>query len=92
MSEDKKYEIVGKVEIGTDEYRDLVESCTKYQMELNDVRRDNWKKDDEIKELKKKVEAQEKAIKSYRNFVNMSEERQSSYQVYLVQIKEDSAE
>ena len=92
MSEDKKYEIVGKVEIGTDEYRDLVESCTKYQMELNDVRHDKWKQDEEIKELKKKVEAQEKAIKHYRNFVNMSEERQSSYQVYLVQIKEDSAE
>ncbi len=58
MSEEKKkYEIIGKVEIGTDEYRDLIEKVADLKQELkktDDARSDYyWKWQHSIDDLKK---------------------------------------
>ena len=79
MDEKKVYSVIGKVEIGTDEYRDLIESRIEQEKRADNYMRESWKKDDEIKQLKKqvellqaKIEKCEKFIK--KNSVNISEE------------------
>lgn len=52
MEEKKQYSIVGRVEIGTDEYRELIESRMEAEKSKDYYVREVWKKDDEIKELK----------------------------------------
>ena len=79
MDEKKVYSVIGKVEIGTDEYRDLIESRIEQEKRADNYMRESWKKDDEIKQLKKQVELLqakmercEKFIK--KNSVNISED------------------
>ena len=79
MEEKRVYSVVGKVEIGTDEYRDLIEQRLEQEKRADQYMRDGWKKDDEIKNLKKqvevlhaKIEKCEKFIK--KNSVNISED------------------
>ena len=49
MNDEKKYSIVGKVEIGTDEYRELIESAVKYERQVDEYRSKFWKEQDEVK-------------------------------------------
>lgn len=79
MEEKKVYSIIGKVEIGTDEYRELIESRMEQEKRADNYMREGWKKDEEIKNLKKQVEILqtkidkcEKFIK--KNTVNISED------------------
>lgn len=88
MEEKKQYSIVGRVEIGTDEYRDLIESRMQQENRADGYMRDGWKKDEEIKDLKKqvevlrgKIEKCEKFIK--KNTVNISEDGISTFIVNL---------
>lgn len=57
MNEEKKYEFVGKVEIGTDEYRDLIQDLERERASADKYRSESWRKDTEISKLKKEVEA-----------------------------------
>ena len=79
MEEKKVYSIIGKVEIGTDEYRELIESRMEQEKRADNYMRESWKKDEEINRLKKqvellqgKIEKCEKFIK--KNSVNISED------------------
>lgn len=79
MEEKKQYSIVGKVEIGTDEYRDLIESRMQQENRADGYMRDGWKKDEEIKNLKKQIEVLQTKLEKYEKFikkntVNISEE------------------
>lgn len=79
MEEKKQYSIIGKVEIGTDEYRDLIESCMEQEKRAENYMREGWKKDEEINNLKKQVETLFARINKYKQFikkntVNISEE------------------
>ena len=56
MEEKKQYSVVGKVEIGTDEYRDLIESRMEQEKRADNYMREGWKKDEEIKKLKEELE------------------------------------
>ena len=56
MSEEKKYEFVGKVEIGTDEYRDLIQDLERERASADKYRSESWRKDTEINKLKKEIE------------------------------------
>lgn len=77
--EEKKYSVIGKVEIGTDEYRDLIESRMEVEKSKDYYMREGWKKDEEIKSLKAQVEALTAKMKKCENFikkntVNISED------------------
>lgn len=79
MDEKKQYSVIGKVEIGTDEYRDLIESRMEQEKRAENYMREGWKKDEEIKNLKKQVETLSARINKYaqfikKNTVNISEE------------------
>lgn len=65
MSEEKKYEIVGRVEIGTDEYRDLIEEKADLASSLSDYREKLWKEQDEKRKAEKEVET----LKQYKEYV-----------------------
>lgn len=54
--DEKKYEIIGKVEIGTDEYRDLIERSLKAENEAGEYRSKFWYEQDEAKKYKNALE------------------------------------
>ena len=80
---DEKYSIIGKVEIGTDEYRDLIEGKIRAEKDADESRSRAWKAEKERDAMEIKVSAQEKAIAFYHEFVNMNDERISAYKVFL---------
>lgn len=62
--EEKKYTVVGKVEIGTDEYRDLLTEKFEAENRVDRYMREGWDKDKKIKELERQVETlHEKLVK-----------------------------
>ena len=68
MDEQKTYSIVGQVTIGTDEYRDLIESRMESEKSKDYYMRENWKKDEEIKKLNAQVEALTNKMKRCEKF------------------------
>ena len=66
MNEEKKYTFIGKVEIGTDEYRDLIEALERERHSADKYRSESWSKDTEISNLKKELET----LKDYKEYVN----------------------
>ncbi len=69
MDERKEYSVVGAVTIGTDEYRDLLEDKFKAEQQKDYYMREGWKKDDEIKNLKKQVESLSCELNKYKEFI-----------------------
>lgn len=65
MSEEKKYEIVGRVEIGTDEYRDLIEEKANLVSSVSDYREKFWREQEEKRKAEKEVET----LKQYKEYV-----------------------
>jgi len=51
--EEKKYEIVGTVTIGTDEYRDLVRENCELQKDISSANREKWDIQSKLRELRK---------------------------------------
>ena len=77
MEEKKQYSIVGRVEIGTDEYRDLIESRMQAEKLKDYYVREGWKKDEEIKriqgenlKLKEELDKLKKFIKKNQALIN----------------------
>ena len=54
--EEKKYSVVGRVEIGTDEYRDLISEKFESQKQMEYYRDKYWAEQKVTNELKKEVE------------------------------------
>ena len=66
MNEERKeYSIVGQVTIGTDEYRDLIESVKEAENEAKEYRKQSNDRYWEIDKLKREVES----LKQYKEFV-----------------------
>lgn len=63
--EKKEYSVIGKVEIGTDEYRDLIEAVKDAENRANNSNSDYWDKYREAEALKKEVDA----LKLFKEFV-----------------------
>lgn len=60
MDEEKKiYSIVGKVEIGTDEYRDLIEQVKDLEKDNAQIRQNYWETESKNRDLTKKVKSLE---------------------------------
>ena len=82
MEDRKEYSMVGKVEIGTDEYRDLIESLAEVRADYNKASRKNTERYLEIEKLKKQVEE----LKMYREFV--TEKCLDSYKLWKIEKEE----
>lgn len=57
MNEEKKYSIIGKVEIGTDEYRYLISGLAKAEADADLYRSRYWSEHSKTSDLDKKLEA-----------------------------------
>lgn len=68
-NEKKEYLIVGKVEIGTDEYRDLIENKVKLEKENSDLYREKWEIKNEKEKVDKIVINQTKQINNLNEFI-----------------------
>lgn len=82
MEDKKEYSMVGKVEIGTDEYRDLIESLAEAKADYSNASRKNNEYYLEVDKLKKQVEE----LKVYREFVN--EKCLDSYKLWKIEKEE----
>ena len=71
--EEKQYSIVGKVEIGTDEYRDLIESKVNLEKDLSEERSKRWRAENDKDRLNKITVNQKKQIDNYIEFLKEKE-------------------
>ena len=92
MSEERKYNVIGKFEIGTDEYRDLIEDVKKYQNESNDNMRRYWSEQTKANDYKKELDKIKKINETLNDFIQ-SRELSNDYKMFLfertVENKED---
>lgn len=73
MSDEKKeYTIKGKVEIGTDEYRDLIEKNIILENEISINRSARWKAESERDEFKNKYKEKCSEIDLLFNFIEIN--------------------
>lgn len=63
--EKKEYSLIGRVEIGTDEYRDLIEAVAEAERRADRSNSDYWEKYREVESLKKEVDS----LKPFKEFV-----------------------
>ena len=73
MEEKKEYTIKGKVEIGTDEYRDLIEKNIILDHEISEARSARWKVEREKDELDKKYKEKCSEIDLLINFLELND-------------------
>ena len=84
MNEEKKeYSVIGTVQIGTDEYRDLIEEKNRYQNDYNRVSREKTDYYWEIDKLKKEVES----LKQYKEYV--TEKCHDSFKLWKLEMEVD---
>lgn len=83
MDERKQYSVVGQVTIGTDEYRELIESKFSAEKDRDDYRSRYWHEQDVSKKANEKVEAQKKALDLYKEFITSDAERLNDYKMFL---------
>ena len=84
MSDERKeYEVKGTVTISTEEYRDLLTDKFEAEKSMESYRQRFWDEQTKSSNLKEKVEAQEKSLNHYRDFVNSNESMQTAYKAYL---------
>lgn len=85
MEEKKTYTIIGKVEIGTDEYRDLIESLARETQRADnnekERREEYWAHDKTKKELTSALGK----LANLNDFVNSSEEMKAKYKLFLAE-------
>jgi hypothetical protein len=79
--EEKKYSIVGEVRIGTDEYRDLIESAAMASKDADNYRSKFWAEESKNRKLEEKVAVLEK----FAEFVNSSDEIRTKYKLFLLE-------
>lgn len=93
MSEERRqYNIVGKVKIGTDEYRDLIEEKNEAIKQSDVYLHRAWDVEKERDEAKKKTAALEKVIARYKGFISLTEERSTAYNLYVAEITQEVEE
>ena len=96
--EDKKktYTIIGKVEIGTDEYRDLIEQLAESRKEVDKWNDKYYNAYWKLEKVEKELESTSTKLSSLNDFINSSDEIRTKYKLFLAeqQLKEqgDDAE
>ena len=92
MNEEKKYSIIGKVEIGTDEYRDLISGLTQAEAYVDSYRSKYWSEQNKTSDLEKKLEAMTEKADKMSEFINSSEELKAKYALFLVSKQQEESE
>ena len=92
MNEEKKYSIIGKVEIGTDEYRDLISGLVKAEADADSYRSRFWSEQNTTSDLEKKLEAMTEKANAMSEFINSSEELKAKYALFLVSKQQEESE
>ena len=92
MNEEKKYSIIGKVEIGTDEYRDLIAGLSKAEADADSYRSRYWSEQNKTSNLEKKLEAMTEKANAMSEFINSSEELKAKYALFLVSKQQEESE
>lgn len=91
MEEKKKtYTIIGKVEIGTDEYRDLIEQLAESRKEADKYNDKYYNEHWELERTKKELTSALTKLSSLSEFINSSDEMRTKYKLFLAeqQLKE----
>lgn len=89
MDDEKKgYSFIGKVEIGTDEYRDLISTTTRLSAELSKMRSDYWDVRSRGDKLEKELRRAQQEIASLRGFIESNEKLVAQYSLYLFEKKQ----
>ena len=90
--EDKKktYTIIGKVEIGTDEYRDLIEQLAESKKEVDKWNDKYYNAYWKLEKVEKELESTSTKLSSLNDFINSSDEIRTKYKLFLAeqQLKE----
>lgn len=68
--EDKEYSIKGKVEIGTDEYRDLIEQRLILEKKSSNERSRRWDAENELKKVSDKLETVTNKMNKLITYIN----------------------
>ena len=69
MEKEQKYLIVGRVEIGTDEYRDLIENCMRLEKESSENRSKYWNEQTKASEAQKETKIWKEKVSEYQDFI-----------------------
>lgn len=77
--EKKEYSIIGKVEIGTDEYRDLIEAVKDAESRANRNYNDYWEEYRKAEALAKEVDS----LKPFKDFV--LEKHQDAFKLWKLE-------
>lgn len=84
MDNEKKYSVIGKVEIGTDEYRDLIESVKNAERELSEERQSRWRESSRANETEKKLKEMSKEYEQMKEFI-ASPEIKNQYRLFILE-------
>ena len=69
MEKEQKYSVVGRVEIGTDEYRDLIENCMRLEKESSENRSKYWAEQTKASEAQKETKIWKEKVSEYQDFI-----------------------
>ena len=83
--DEKKYSVVGKVEIGTDEYRDLIETVAELKSEKDKQFSLYWNERTRANNLENDLKAAKEKLADLQGFFDSSEEIKAKYRLYLVE-------
>lgn len=92
MNEDKKYSIIGRVEIGTDEYRDLIEAVKENEKAYQEANSERYKQYRRANEAEEKLNTFKEEYDRYVAFVNSSEEIKAKYRLFRLEQKLNNEE
>lgn len=73
MDEKKVYSVIGRVEIGTDEYRDLIAERLAAEKQTEYYRNKYWEEQSKVKEEQSKVEELQKQVEAMKKKIENCE-------------------
>ena len=84
-TEKKNYTIIGKVEIGTDEYRDLIEGLLEAQAEASKSNSERWKEYSRANAAEQKLKEVETRLAALNDFVMSDEALLTKFKLYQIE-------
>lgn len=84
MEEERKYQIVGEVKIGSDEYRDLIEDLAKAKSDYINERSNRWEAEQRAKKAEETAKSWKEQATLYLEFISSSEESKQQYKLFLL--------
>lgn len=68
--EERKYSVIGKVEIGTDEYRDLIEQTAKAEASADNYMHKYWDEQAKVKKLTEECDKLRNQLELFSEIIN----------------------